>query len=286
MNTIGAIFCLLFFITQAIIVPYGFFTNVFQEQIGNLFSNNTTGVAIVALGIIILLIGTTIGLLLGAAWRIMLSIALIGHVIVIASMYAIDNIPGADKITSTDLVALMSIAPAFLAVGFGFTHSKSKILPNSLYLLYRPTIKIVVLSLLIWFVALLLLLVYSLTLNWLELDELLPPNNAQDVHDASKSLLLSILSAGIIVPVAEEVFFRGFLLKRLLYKMSPIIAIVISSMIFAVFHVTPTTYIPIFILGAAIGISYVWLKSIWAAITIHIVHNTYTLLLTNFVADA
>ncbi len=48
---------------------------------------------------------------------------------------------------------------------------------------------------------------------------------------------VSVIASIIFVPITEELFFRNYLLRRLLEKPKPIKAIIISSLLFAFIHV-------------------------------------------------
>jgi membrane protease YdiL (CAAX protease family) len=48
---------------------------------------------------------------------------------------------------------------------------------------------------------------------------------------------LSVIASIIFVPITEELFFRNYLLRRLLEKYKPIKAIIVSSLLFAFIHV-------------------------------------------------
>ena len=48
---------------------------------------------------------------------------------------------------------------------------------------------------------------------------------------------LSVISSIIFVPITEELFFRNYLLRRLIEKYKPLKAIILSSLLFAFIHV-------------------------------------------------
>ena len=58
----------------------------------------------------------------------------------------------------------------------------------------------------------------------------------------------------IAAPFVEEVFFRGFILQGLARHMTPVKAALLSSALFALAHVRPITYAPIFLIGARAGL--------------------------------
>ncbi len=87
-----------------------------------------------------------------------------------------------------------------------------------------------------------------------------------------------LLAGGVIVaPVAEEVFFRGFVFAGLRQRYDWKKAALISSALFAVIHVTPTAMIPIFILGIIFAYLYHHSNSIWPAVLMHVSTNALAL---------
>ena len=95
-----------------------------------------------------------------------------------------------------------------------------------------------------------------------------------------------LLAGGVIVaPVAEEVFFRGFVFAGLRQRYDWKKAAFISSALFAVIHVAPTTMIPIFILGYIFTYLYHRSNSIWPAILMHVSTNALALGLAYVLAN-
>ena len=95
-----------------------------------------------------------------------------------------------------------------------------------------------------------------------------------------------LLAGGVIVaPVAEEVFFRGFVFAGLRQRYDWKQAAVISSALFAVIHVTPTAMIPVFILGCIFAYLYHRSDSIWPAILMHVSTNALALGLAYVLAN-
>lgn len=95
-----------------------------------------------------------------------------------------------------------------------------------------------------------------------------------------------LLAGGVIVaPVAEEVFFRGFVFAGLRQRYDWKKAAFISSALFAVIHVTPTAMIPVFILGYIFAYLYHRSNSIWPAILMHVSTNALALGLAYVLAN-
>jgi len=95
-----------------------------------------------------------------------------------------------------------------------------------------------------------------------------------------------LLAGGVIVaPVAEEVFFRGFVFAGLRQRHNWKKAAFISSALFAVIHVTPTAMLPVFILGYIFAYLYHRSNSIWPAILMHVSTNALALGLAYVLAN-
>ena len=108
-----------------------------------------------------------------------------------------------------------------------------------------------------------------------------PPDNAEQALEiAGGGIGPALLLVGLLAPFAEEVFFRGFLLTALLGRMKPLAALLLSSLIFALFHLAPGLYIPTFVLGLALGWVYLKTHSIWPSIFLHAVHNSLVITAT------
>ncbi|MBI3286764.1 MAG: CPBP family intramembrane metalloprotease [Chloroflexi bacterium] len=85
--------------------------------------------------------------------------------------------------------------------------------------------------------------------------------------------LLAILAGAMLAPLAEEIYFRGFLFAGLRGYIGPAPAIVLSSAIFALFHLSLTLSVPIFILGCFLAWLYHFSGSLWPSIALHVLRN-------------
>lgn len=90
---------------------------------------------------------------------------------------------------------------------------------------------------------------------------------------SSDNIYLIILSTCILVPIAEDLVFRGIIQGELRRVMPAWLAIVIQALIFALVHgnVVQTTYVmvPALVLGAV----YEWTGSIYVPIGMHMIFN-------------
>jgi len=87
-------------------------------------------------------------------------------------------------------------------------------------------------------------------------------------------LLMALLLGGVLVPIAEEVFFRGFLYAGMRERWGTGWALVVSALIFALIHLTPGVLPPLFVIGLLLAYLYERTDSLWPSILLHAVINS------------
>ena len=94
--------------------------------------------------------------------------------------------------------------------------------------------------------------------------------------------VLAAASALAIVaaPIVEELFFRGFVLQGLTRHMTPLKAALLSSALFALAHVRPVTYVPIFLIGLVLAFVFLKTRSLPLAMAAHAVYNAVVVAVT------
>lgn len=99
-------------------------------------------------------------------------------------------------------------------------------------------------------------------------------NDNSVISNNNIALIYSLISTLLIAPIIEELFYRKFLLDKLLKKNKPIIAVVVSSVCFSLIHIeTPNNLIPAFTSGIILGIIYLKTKKIGYCIMLHFIVN-------------
>jgi len=78
----------------------------------------------------------------------------------------------------------------------------------------------------------------------------------------------------LMVSFFEEIVFRGYILKNLMQSMNKYVALLISSLLFAVVHLSNPSidiigFLNLFIAGIFLGVAYTFTKNIWFAIGLH-----------------
>ena len=84
---------------------------------------------------------------------------------------------------------------------------------------------------------------------------------------------------GFVMPLAEEILFRGILYRWLRAHMNVPLAAVISALGFSVLHGVPTLIPAIAALGVGLALIYEASGSLWTAVLTHALYNTLTLVL-------
>ena len=108
-------------------------------------------------------------------------------------------------------------------------------------------------------------------------------NQSQDVgFEFGKlgwGLWVSFAFTVLVVPIIEELYFRGIILPALAKKYGWIIGIAGSSAIFAVLHGQYNVMIYTFILGCVLSVMYIRIKSIVPGIIVHVINNAVAFIL-------
>ena len=85
--------------------------------------------------------------------------------------------------------------------------------------------------------------------------------------------LANIAVIGIMGPLAEEVFFRGFLLAALVQPLGPIRAMAVGAAIFSASHLNLGVLIPFFVTGCLLSWLYLKTRSVWPPFAAHSAQN-------------
>lgn len=115
----------------------------------------------------------------------------------------------------------------------------------------------------------------SLLLNKLEADEVL---NRLLQSESVFPFIVGVLIVGVITGISEELLFRGFLFRHLLSHLrSPVKAIIISSIVFALLHFNYVQVIPLFVFGLVLAHMYYITGKLWPSMLMHILNNSLNL---------
>ena len=117
---------------------------------------------------------------------------------------------------------------------------------------------------------------------WLQ--ELMPelPNHVEGEFDMIMKDRWGYLVVGLLAPLAEEMVFRGAILRSLLrWKTNPWVGIIISAILFAVIHMNPAQMPHAFLIGLLLGWMYYRTDSIVPGVVYHWINNTVAYVLYN-----
>lgn len=108
------------------------------------------------------------------------------------------------------------------------------------------------------------------------------PNIVEGEFDMIMKDRWGYLVVGLLAPLAEEMVFRGAVLRSLLrWKENPWIGIVISAVLFAVIHMNPAQMPHAFLIGLLLGWLYYRTDSIVPGVVYHWVNNTVAYVMYN-----
>ncbi|WP_122642002.1 CPBP family intramembrane glutamic endopeptidase [Luxibacter massiliensis] len=97
----------------------------------------------------------------------------------------------------------------------------------------------------------------------------------------SASLPVQYICLGVIIPVTEELMFRGILFRRFREQNSPMKAALLAALLFSISHGNMVQFIYTFVLGVFLGYTYEKFGSFKAPVVLHIVVNMISLILTD-----
>lgn len=96
------------------------------------------------------------------------------------------------------------------------------------------------------------------------------------------TVLIAFISAAVISPIYEEIFYRGFLYRWLRTRMGLTGALLLSSLIFTIIHIPTYNVMPVnFFSGILFALAYERTGSIWPPVLIHGLTNGFMVLLTS-----
>ena len=119
---------------------------------------------------------------------------------------------------------------------------------------------------------------YKLATDHLPVTWLRPSDVPPEVFGHGLERVVNGLAIVVAAPLAEELFFRGFVLGGLMAAVGDLRASVVSSALFAVMHASIGTLIPIFAAGMLLAWLYLRTRSIWPPIAAHSAQNALAML--------
>lgn len=128
-------------------------------------------------------------------------------------------------------------------------------------------------SIAVSFIGFLLTILGQKIINYIKFDVLGISMSSSNTEDLLKTLPLLIIVSSIIAPILEEIIFRRGMLGLLLKKFNIGVSIMISSLIFAGWHMTLIGFPNVFLVGVILSFSYYFTNRLTVPISIHILMN-------------
>lgn len=89
----------------------------------------------------------------------------------------------------------------------------------------------------------------------------------------------SLVSAVLLAPLFEEIFFRGALYQGMRVRQGFAVSALASAAAFAIMHPFPASFLPVFIMGMGFAVMMEARRSLVPAITAHAIHNGLSFLM-------
>lgn len=124
-------------------------------------------------------------------------------------------------------------------------------------------------------------------LNMLPIEKWFPDYNKviDAALNSNPNILVILLITGILIPVFEEVLFRGIIYGELKSKIPVTAAIIIQAAIFGIYHMNLLQGMYAFAFGIIFALVYEWFGTIWASVTVHIFINSTSTILSGILSE-
>ncbi len=86
--------------------------------------------------------------------------------------------------------------------------------------------------------------------------------------------IVASLTVSVLVPLWEEITFRGILFNGIKRRVGTALAIILSALLFSIAHIAPALMPYMFMVGLGLGFIRVFHDNLWASIIAHISLNT------------
>ncbi len=114
---------------------------------------------------------------------------------------------------------------------------------------------------------------YTMAVTALGWQILSPPELPSNLLLPGAAALLSVLALAVVTPIAEEIFFRGFVQRGLVNRWGPVPGLIVSAAVFSGLHFSPGVLLPVFVTGLLLGALYWRTGSLWPSVAVHAAQN-------------
>ena len=122
--------------------------------------------------------------------------------------------------------------------------------------------------------------IYSLAMTVLGLDNLTPPALPGELMETYLQRIAAFLLIVMVAPVAEEMFFRGFLLPVFVGRWGFVWGATFVSLLFSASHLMPGVLVPVFVSGLLFAWLYRRTGSLWNCCLAHGAQNALAFAVT------
>ncbi len=141
----------------------------------------------------------------------------------------------------------------------------------------KPRMSVILLAILLGLSFNLLFLMFDVITSF---DRLFPDYGQVVEPLLSGGFGLTIMIAGIIIPVFEEILFRGIVFNRLKTCLPLTAALWLQGFLFGAYHLNILQGIYGMILGILAALVYEWFQSIWVPIAVHAAFNSISIFIS------
>jgi len=130
--------------------------------------------------------------------------------------------------------------------------------------------------------------VYAVLIRSLGLDEELLPGQQLGNETFDYTLVVALMGLAVVVaaPVAEEVFFRGFLYGGLRQRFALPVAALLSGSLFSLAHGDPGLVLPFTLVGAVLAYAYERTGTLIASMSTHFTFNAISFFILVLIPEA
>lgn len=118
---------------------------------------------------------------------------------------------------------------------------------------------------------------YATTVTLFGWDLLLPEPPPAGIILPGALVVFSFIALAVWTPLAEEIFFRGFVMSGLVNRWGFPVGLIAAAAVFAALHFSIENLLPIFVIGLLLGGLYRYTGSIWPGVFFHIAQNALAL---------
>lgn len=119
---------------------------------------------------------------------------------------------------------------------------------------------------------------YTMAVTALGWEILSPPELPSDLLLPGAAAILSVLALAVFTPIAEEIFFRGFVQRGLVNRWGPVPGLIVAAAVFSGLHFSPGVLLPVFVTGLLLGALYWRTGSLWPCVAVHAAQNSAAVL--------